>query len=118
VKKDLPVGRSKMTKEEIIAELRKEGWVAPEEVGQQIKDIMFYSYGIEKVCPDCGGTGKKAYGNTSTWRHGIGGQAITSDICDNCWGSGDLQHKWLNLRHLNNILTTDQINKLRKLSEL
>lgn len=40
-------------------------------------------------CPACNGKGYRHYSNTSTWRGGIGGQAITADICDICWGSGD-----------------------------
>jgi DnaJ-class molecular chaperone len=39
-------------------------------------------------CPDCQGQGKKHYANTSTWRYGIGGAAVTMDVCDKCWGSG------------------------------
>lgn len=51
-------------------------------------------------CPECGGSGVKAYGDTSTWQKGIGGQMITSDVCDNCWGSGNAKQPWTNLREL------------------
>ena len=40
------------------------------------------------ACASCGGHGSRAYGSTATWRGGAGGQAITSDVCDKCWGSG------------------------------
>ena len=49
-------------------------------------------------CKACGGAGVRAYGDTATWRGGIGGQMITSDICDKCWGSGNAEKPWMNLR--------------------
>ena len=45
-------------------------------------------------CERCGGWGKYAYPDTSTWRHGIGGQSFTTDVCDGCWGSGDKHRPW------------------------
>jgi len=54
----------------------------------------------DKPCPKCGGVGHRAYGNTSTWRGGIGGQMITDGICDECWGSGNAAKPWTNLREL------------------
>lgn len=50
------------------------------------------------VCKDCQGSGYKGYGCTSTWRGGAGGQQITSDVCDKCWGSGMSNKPWANLR--------------------
>lgn len=50
--------------------------------------------GIEKACASCGGSGYVAYGSTATWRGGIGGQAITTDVCDKCWGSGNADKPW------------------------
>lgn len=35
---------------------------------------------IETVCKCCKGTGVITYANTSTWRGGIGGCAMTSDM--------------------------------------
>ena len=55
---------------------------------------------IEQACKHCAGSGVKNYGNTSIWRMGIGGQAITSDVCDVCWGSGNADEPWTNLRKL------------------
>lgn len=39
-------------------------------------------------CPKCGGAGTLLYGSTATWRGGIGGAAMTVDVCHVCWGSG------------------------------
>ena len=54
--------------------------------------------GVETPCPGCNGIGVKTYGNTSTWMGGIGGSAMTNGVCDKCWGSGDENKKWMNLR--------------------
>ena len=51
-------------------------------------------------CKKCLGAGVCAYGDTSTWHGGAGGQMVTSDICDKCWGSGKENKPWLNLRKL------------------
>ncbi len=45
-------------------------------------------------CAECTGSGVKLYGDTSTWQRGIGGQAMTMDVCDHCWGSGDKDRPW------------------------
>lgn len=45
-------------------------------------------------CEQCLGHGKRLYANTSTWGYGIGGQAMTLDVCDKCWGSGSRSHTW------------------------
>lgn len=42
----------------------------------------------DKPCKSCGGSGVRLYGSSTTWRGGIGGQVMTSDTCDECWGSG------------------------------
>ena len=49
----------------------------------------------EDICPDCQGWGAKAYASTATWHGGIGGQMITTDVCNKCWGSGDRNRPWL-----------------------
>lgn len=51
-------------------------------------------------CPECGGSGTKAYGSTATWHGGIGGQAITSGVCDRCWGSGSISWQGANLKNI------------------
>lgn len=56
----------------------------------------------DEVCPACHGSGVRLYGSTATWRGGLGGQMITSDVCDKCWGSGKTNDKWVDLRKLRN----------------
>lgn len=68
-----------------------------ERFGQYLLDMR----GIDgEPCRECGGVGVKAYGDTSTWRGGVGGQMITNAVCDRCWGSGDPDRPWVNLRTL------------------
>lgn len=55
-------------------------------------------------CTSCKGFGKRTYPNTSGWRGGIGGQAITTDICDQCWGTGERDRKGPNLRAMNSMI--------------
>lgn len=49
-------------------------------------------------CPACSGYGLKTYGDTTTWMHGIGGQMMTEDVCDTCWGSGTTDRTGTDLR--------------------
>ena len=42
----------------------------------------------EENCGKCRGTGVRLYGSSSTYRGGFGGQAMTRDLCNACWGSG------------------------------
>jgi len=55
---------------------------------------------INTPCSRCKGTGGYWYGSTSTWRKGVGGCAMTWDVCDACWGSGDAARHWTDLRAL------------------
>ena len=69
--------------------------------GEEIRDRVQWALewrDIETPCEQCGGTGRHTYGSTSTWRGGIGGCAMTSGVCDRCWGSGDEHRHWGNLR--------------------
>ena len=45
-------------------------------------------------CSECSGSGYRLYGDTSTWRGGAGGQMMTADVCNKCWGSGDKTKPW------------------------
>lgn len=56
--------------------------------------------GVEDPCPRCDGSGRCAYDNSSTWRGGAGAAAITGDVCDQCWGTGDRYRHGVNLRQL------------------
>lgn len=51
-------------------------------------------------CGVCHGLGERMYSSTSTWRKGVGGQAGTQGICDQCWGSGRKDQPWEDLRTL------------------
>ncbi|MBU1082745.1 MAG: hypothetical protein KKB59_19830 [Spirochaetes bacterium] len=55
---------------------------------------------IEHMCHKCGGSGKYTYPSSATWHGGIGGQVLTNDVCDKCWGSGDEINKGANLKML------------------
>lgn len=72
------------------------GWQGTaQEWREEIISLLQTYRGIETICPKCSGWGVHAYANTSTWRHGIGGQQITNGLCDGCWGSGDANRKWV-----------------------
>ena len=60
----------------------------------------------DKPCWHCGGSGVKVYGSTSTWRGTAGGQQVTTDVCDKCWGSGKENKPWTNLRKIFSIMGT------------
>lgn len=61
----------------------------------------------DTVCDKCSGVGIRVYGDTSTWRMGAGGQAITSGICNACWGSGASNRPWADLRNLAPVRTCE-----------
>jgi hypothetical protein len=56
--------------------------------------------GSDGRCDGCGGRGRRAYGDTTTWRGGVGGQMVTEDVCCTCWGSGDFDRPGANLRKM------------------
>jgi hypothetical protein len=60
--------------------------------------------GVEYMCGECSGLGVKGYGSTATWHGGVGGQAMTSGVCDHCWGSGDHYKKWPSHRVFQNMM--------------
>lgn len=70
--------------------------------GLDIAKFLEYR-GITTPCKKCNGTGSRLYPDITTWSHGIGGQLMTQDICDCCWGSGDADNPWTNLRKVNAI---------------
>jgi len=70
------------------------------EAGENIRALAFRLSGVE--CIRCGGYGYYAYGSTSTWQGGIGGQMITNGVCDKCWGTGRSDKTGANLRKIRN----------------
>jgi len=69
-------------------------------------EILCRMRGIENPCPRCQGTGVRVYSNTATWLGGIGGATLTSDVCDSCWGSGDMRRKGVDLRKLDSFVAS------------
>ena len=79
--------------------------------------------GVDVPCTKCRGTGVNVYGSTSTWRGGIGGAAMTTDVCASCWGTGDAHRHGVNLKELTSELkdlrhrVAQQEKKLAKLNK-
>jgi len=86
------------TKEEVNLARAALAWKARAE--ERLNPAALDWRGINTPCGDCGGRGSKAYPNSAGWAGGIGGQAMTSGVCDKCWGSGDAEKTWANLRHV------------------
>lgn len=53
-----------------------------------------------KPCGKCHGSGVVKYQHGSTWRGGMASAGGKFDICSDCWGSGNYEKPWLNLRDL------------------
>tara|TARA_R100001079_G_C4450640_1_gene153554 strand:- start:2373 stop:3140 length:768 start_codon:yes stop_codon:yes gene_type:complete len=60
--------------------------------------------GVVTPCPSCAGMGTMLYGSTSTWRGGLGGAAMTYDVCRVCWGTGDANRKGTDLEKVTELL--------------
>ena len=56
--------------------------------------------GVRDPCLKCKGSGVWLWPSTATWRGGMGGAAMTYDVCDSCWGSGDRYRSGVDLRRL------------------
>lgn len=54
--------------------------------------------GVEVPCETCRGYGVKTYSSGATWRGGMGTTSSEKDVCNACWGSGDANRSWLNLK--------------------
>ena len=114
---DLPLGWSQVISKAQIEKLIALGWESPEDIVTKLNAAIFSWLDIEHPCPTCGGRGRRSYPSTATWHGGIGGQMITGDVCDTCWGSGDADRHWTNLRVLRYILTPEQVKKYREATE-
>lgn len=64
--------------------------------------------GVETPCKRCSGLGTRTYGSTATWHGGIGGQMITTSVCDKCWGSGDEGRPWRSWREIESLITENK----------
>lgn len=76
----------------------EEEFLTPTSRQEEFSEWLLEVRGVRSACTRCLGVGVKSYGSTATWHGGVGGQSITSDVCDACWGSGDSERPWLNLR--------------------
>ena len=76
------------------------------------RQVILDWLGIEEcdLCLKCRGRGRRLYGSTATWRGGIGGQMITLDVCDACWGTGRNDKQGANLK-----LMSNEVVRLREL---
>jgi len=81
-----------------LAEAREEA-----ETGEERHKAFLFWRGVDTPCGQCGGSGRRTYGSTSTWKGGLGGCAMTDDVCDCCWGTGDQNRHGVNLRDLMNL---------------
>ena len=70
---------------------------------------------LDCVCERCSGAGTIAYGSTSTWHGGVGGQMITNGVCNKCWGSGDQYRPWPSHREIEGLRR--EVERLRRLSD-
>lgn len=85
---------------EIIGQLENDLDQFKNRVPQMFLEWRSINTDLDKPCGLCGGSGTTVYGDSSTWRGGGGGQTMTSDICDKCWGSGIEDKPWANLRRI------------------
>jgi hypothetical protein len=69
---------------------------------RRMRSQVFAMAGI--ICSSCGGEGMETYSSTATWKKGIGGQSITEDVCDKCWGTGRSDVQGINLKEIYNKL--------------
>lgn len=65
----------------------------------EVKEMIMQLRGIRDTCPRCTGLGKYSYRDINTWKGGKirsveEGCAVTRDVCDLCWGSGDKNIIW------------------------
>lgn len=97
-----------------IAELERERDEAREQWlnrHEYFRQYLLDTLGVEEPCKKCGGIGRRTYGDTTTWRHGAGGQQMCVDVCDGCWGTGDAVRKGPDLRHAQSAITAANAEK-------
>jgi len=70
---------------------------------------MLYWRNIITPCKKCGGSGVITYPSTALWRSGIGGQMISHGVCNECWGSGDENEHWSNIRKMENYINSLEV---------
>lgn len=58
----------------------------------------------EDACERCNGMGAHWYSSGATWRGGMGTASCEWDVCAECWGSGDRNKSWTNLRKVDEVI--------------
>lgn len=71
----------------------RDGWVT-------LREDFLHRRGVENPCERCAGAGYYVYGNSATWRGGMGAASPQRDVCDVCWGTGDRYRTGVDLRRL------------------
>ena len=89
------MSESQRSKESELARLKEQVRQLQDRRDRMFDEMLLWR-GIDREggdipCKACGGAGVRAYGDTTTWRGGIGGQRITRDVCNKCWGSGNAE---------------------------
>jgi len=57
--------------------------------------------GVKNPCPLCKGLGVRSYSSGALWERGVVSTAsFAQGVCDVCWGSGDANRPWEDLRAL------------------
>lgn len=79
-----------------------------------VLDLLRTRRGVLAPCAKCYGWGVCFYSSTATWRGGMGGQAVTRDVCDLCWGSGDSVERGTDLRALAGKIRALEIESSRR----
>lgn len=89
------------------------------EVAEYVAGVLLAAARVDVglACKQCGGRGQRSYANTATWRGGVGGCAITADVCDECWGTGRSDEHGTDLRALETELHDLRDQRAREASE-
>ncbi len=78
----------------IISDLRQKNNKLREDFYKTSPSSRMHYVEESDFCEECNGSGYQTYGSTAIWRGGIGGQSMTTSVCDKCWGSGSKSTPW------------------------
>lgn len=72
------------------------------------------------LCRACSGWGVRDYPSSATWRKDpVAMRVVTRGQCDRCWGSGDAEHPWPNLRRLRtDVAVIEYVGRVTGLAQL
>ena len=80
---------SHFDREDLFVDSLRASLAREEAFWQDFAERLWSHRNVDTPCAVCRGTGVRVYPSTATWAGGGGGQALTSDVCDACWGTGD-----------------------------